>query len=79
MSDYYDELTKTCVDYSLVGITRTMTLHENNPHYHVNRDGRRVFSAMSEREAAMFAEELYERIQLVRAAQYQKVTDVAAN
>jgi hypothetical protein len=66
-----DAHAKACADYALAGIERGGSYVEGRWQYHVNRDGRRVFDSHDRREAAMFAEELYERIQAIRRTQPQ--------
>lgn len=69
-----DPHSKRCTDYLMVGIV--ISGSSDPPHgfftWHVDRDGRRLFSNIRHAECSMFAEELYERIQLARAAQERR-------
>lgn len=72
---------KCCRDYSAVGIRRGTCYEDGKSLHYVERDGRRLFSTRSSSEAAMFAEELYERITNARTSvgRLHKIESAARN
>jgi hypothetical protein len=63
-----DPLVKSCADYALAGMMRGASYEFGTALHFIDCDGRRVFTTTKLYEAAMFAEELYQRIMAVRSA-----------